>query len=110
MCKIVGIKMPEIPRAFIQHSQVRHVLCHTIDEFDCEEQAAIYYYCFMDLPVSEIAALTKLSQNHVASALALYSERLEAKLRLFKKAIPFSADDLLPVTEILSIEFWEKTV
>jgi len=104
------IEMPEIPRTFIRHTKVNQILCHTIEDFDYEEQAAVYYFCFLGLPISEIAALTQLSQPHVVGALTLYSERLKSKLDVFKKAVPHDADDLLPVSEILSTEIWENIV
>ena len=97
-------KMPPVPRAFINHPKIKYVLYHTINEFDFEEQAAIYYYCFIGLSVSKIAALTELTPNHVASTLNLYSEKLLLRLDIFKKAIPYDTDDLLPVSELLSLQ------
>ena len=95
------IEMPQIPKSFINHARIRSVLCHTIEEFAFEEQVAVYWYCFLALPISEIAELTELSQDHVAGALTLYSQRLSMKLNLFKKALHYDADDALPVSEIL---------
>jgi len=80
------------------------VLSHTIESFGCEEQEAIYVYCILDLPVSDIAKLTELSPNHVANTLMLYSERLAAKLSIFKRAVPYNESDMLPVSEMLLAE------
>ncbi|MCL2392644.1 MAG: hypothetical protein FWC66_08605 [Oscillospiraceae bacterium] len=95
------VEMPDIPSAFIKRDKIKLVLCHTAEEFGHEEQQALYLYCFLQIPVSEIAEKVDLSQNHVKSVLALYLERLTKKLDLFKKALPYDADDVLPVSEIL---------
>ena len=95
------IEMPGIPKAFIKRVKIKLVLCHTAEEFGYEEQQALYLYCFLKTPIEEIAEKVGLSQNHVKSVLVLYSERLANKLNLFKKAIPYDAGDLLPVSEII---------
>ena len=95
------VNMPKIPEAFIKHHKVKHVFFHIIDDFDYEEKVAIYFYCFENLPISQISGLTKLSQNHVASTLNLYSEKLVEKVQFFKETMPFNADELLTVREIL---------
>ena len=96
-----SLKMPEIPRAFINHEKVKHVLCSTIEDFDYEEQQAIYFFCFMGLPTKAISKAVKLTETHVVSVIGLYAERLASKLCLFKKALPYNADDMLQVSEIL---------
>jgi len=94
--------MPKIPRTFINHDRVRLLLYHLVDEFDYEERQALYFYCYLDdVSVSEIAEKVELSQLHVLSVLTLYSERLTSKLNFLKKAVPYDANDLLPVSEIL---------
>ena len=98
------LKMPEIPRAFINHVKVRHILCDTIEDFSHEEREAISAYCILEWPISEISEATKLTENHVVSVLGLYFERLESKLSLFKKALPYNDNDLLQVSEILFLE------
>jgi len=95
------LEMPKVPRAFIARSKVKLVLCHLAKDFGHEEQQALYFYCFLNKPISEIAEKVGLSQAHVVSVLGLYSERLTSKLDLFKKALPYDADDVLPVSEIL---------
>jgi len=95
------ITMPNIPEAFLKHDKVKHVFFHIINDFDYEERVAIYFYCFENLPISEIADLTKLSQDHVASVLTLYCEKLAGKVYFFKKAMPYSIDDHVTVREIL---------
>jgi len=93
--------MPQIPRAFINHSKVKHLLCEMIENFGYEERQAIYYFCFLDVSVSEISKVTELTESHIISVLSLYSERLECKINFFKKAMPCNVDDVLPVSEIL---------
>jgi len=101
--------MPEVPRAFITQGKVKLVLCHTVKDFGYEEKQAIYFYCFLNKPIGEIAEKVGLSQAHVVSVLGLYSERLTNKLDLFKKAIPYDPDDLLPVSEILLQDYvWNR--
>ena len=99
--------MPDVPRVYIEHPKIKYVLSHTIEEFDFEEKIAVYFYCFLDLPINEIAELTELSQSRVASVLGLYSERLKFKLGVFKKAISYDVNDMLPVSELLFLEFEE---
>ena len=96
--------MPKVPRGFIEHPKIKHVLSHTINEFAIEEQVAIFFYCFLDLSVGKIATATELSKTHVISVLGLYSEKLKFKLGIFKKAVPYDASDLLPVSELLVLE------
>ena len=95
------LEMPEVPRAFINHDKIKTILCHTAEEFGHEEQLALYFYCYLNASISEISEKVGLSQNHIASVIGLYSERLTSQLNLFKKAMPYDADDTLPVSEIL---------
>jgi hypothetical protein len=98
---LMQMEMPKVPRAFIKRGKVKLILCHIAEDFGHEEQQALYFYCFLDVPIDEIAEKVGLSQSHVASVLVLYSERLTDKLNLFKRAILYDANDLLPVSEIL---------
>jgi len=93
-------EMPKVPRAFIKRGKIKLILCHIAEDFGHEEQQALYFYCFLDVPIDEIAEKVGLSQNHIASVLVLYSERLTIKLDFFKRAIFYDANDLLPVSEI----------
>jgi len=95
------LEMPKVPRVFITHERIKFLLCHTAEEFGHEEQLALYFFCYLNASISEISEKTGLSQNHVASVLGLYSERLTNQLNLFKRAMPYDADDVLPVSEIL---------
>ena len=97
--------MPKVPRVFVEYPKIKHELCHTIEEFNFEEKEAIYLYSILNLPISEIAEITALSRTHVMGVLILYSERLRFKLGVFKKAISYNANDLLPVSEVLFLEF-----
>jgi len=90
-----------IPRAFIEHAKVKHVILHTIEYFDREEQQAIGYFYLSDLSVNDISKMTELTENHILNAMGLYSERLEAKIKVFKKCIPYDAQDMLHVSDIL---------
>ena len=97
----IPLNMPSIPRAFVNHSNAKLILCDTVEGFGFEEQQAIYFYCFLNEPISNIAEKVGLTQAHVASVLGLYSARLTGKLDLFKKALPYDEDDLLHVSELL---------
>ena len=96
------LEMPKVPRAFLNRTKVRLMLCDIAEEFGFEEQQALYYYCFLDVSIEEIAKRVGLSQKHVASVLGIYSERLTNKLDVFKKALPYDTNDLVSVSEILS--------
>jgi len=95
------IEMPKVPRVFINHARIKLILCHTAEEFGHEEQQALYFYCYLGASISEISEKVGLSQNHVASVLGLYSERLTSQLNLFKRAMSYDASDVLSVSEIL---------
>ena len=97
----IEIDMPKVPHAFMKHGKIKLMLCHIAAEFGFEEQQALYFYCFLDAPLGEISEKVGLSQTHIASVLSLYSERLTTQLNFLKKAVPYDADDLLPVSEIL---------
>jgi len=95
------IKMPDIPRAFVANNNAKRILAHAVDEFGFEEQQAIYYYCYLSMPIHGIAWLLELSELHVTSVLGLYKERVAALLDFFKKALPHDANDGLDIKEIL---------
>ena len=95
------LEMPKVPRVFIKHERIKFLLCHTAEEFGFEEQQALYFFCYLNAPLSVISEKTGLSQNHVASVLGLYSERLTNQLNLFKRTMSYDANDVLPVNEIL---------
>lgn len=95
------LKIPEIPRAFIEHAKVKHVLLHTIECFDREEQQAIGCFYYSDLPIEEISKLTELTENHILNVIGLYSERLESRINVFKKCMPYDATDMLQISDIL---------
>lgn len=92
---------PQIPRAFIEHAKVKHVLLHTIEYFDREEQQAIGCFYYSDLSINDISKVTELSENHILSVINLYSERLEARINVFKKCVPYDANDMLQISDIL---------
>jgi len=77
------------------------ILSATVNEFGHEEQCAIYYHHFMNLPLWSIARTVQLSEGHVVSAINLFAARLDEKLDFFKKVQPHDANDVLPVRDIL---------
>ncbi|MCL2392641.1 MAG: hypothetical protein FWC66_08590 [Oscillospiraceae bacterium] len=95
------LKKTNIPKAFIKNDDARWVLCDVISDFHREEKQAIYYCGVLDVSIEDVAERIQLSPNHVASALGLYSERLESKLCFFRKIMSYDEDDLLPIGEIL---------
>jgi len=105
-----GINMPQIPKAFMENSLISQVLRLTINEFNYEEKMIIFLYCFVKLPINEIAALTKLTPFRVVSTLVLYSERLEFKLDVFKKAVPYDTTNLISVGEMFDLENMEAAL
>jgi len=99
------VKMPEIPRAFLQHPKIKYVLIHTINDFSYEEKNAIYAYCIAEKSISEIADFTELTHNHVLSTLNLYSEKLSALLVFLQKTIPYDTKELVSVGQLLGAQF-----
>lgn len=95
------VTIPKIPRTFLKNFLISQVLYTTIDGFNFEEQNVIFLYCFVSLPISEIAALAELSEVHVVSILTLYSERLRFKLDIFKKSVPYDTADVVSVRDML---------
>ncbi|MCL2363649.1 MAG: hypothetical protein FWC71_03185 [Defluviitaleaceae bacterium] len=93
--------VPHIPRTFFDNADVTYVLNEAINGFQHEEKEAIYFHCVLGVTVSEIATITRLTQQHVYNTLNLYAERLETRLRFFKKFVPHDKDEVLPVGEIL---------
>lgn len=98
------ITMPKIPKAFIDNYPVSQILYLTINEFNSEEQAVIYLYCMIKLPISEITDLTELSHLHIISTLLLYSEKLAFKLGIFEKAVPHNINEFVSVGEMFELE------
>ena len=99
------INMPMIPIVFVTHSKIKHVFHQIIEEFNHEEQLAIYFYCLLELPANEIAKVIELSEKHVVSTLTIFSERLTSIINIFKKAFSFSTCDYLPISEAIFMEF-----
>jgi len=91
----------EIPRAFMGNDRIMRVLYSTIEEFENEEKQAIYFYYHLKLPLRAIACNLALSKMHIISTLGLYTERLASKIDLFKKALPYNADDTIQICDIL---------
>ncbi|MCL2363362.1 MAG: hypothetical protein FWC71_01725 [Defluviitaleaceae bacterium] len=92
---------PEIPKAFASHDKIMQVLCATVEDFSCDEQQAIYLYHHLEMSTPTIARILDLTEQHVTSALVLYTERLASKLELFKRVQPHDDDDMLHVRDIL---------
>jgi len=102
--KQIGSKVapvPQIPRTFFDNADVTYALNEIINGFQHEEKEAIYFHCVLGVAVSEIAFITRLSQQHVRTALNLYTERLETRLRFFKKFVPHDNNEVLSASEIL---------
>lgn len=94
----------KIPRSFISHSKISSVLLLTINEFNYEEQSVIYLYYLVKLPISEIATFTELTVMHVISTLVLYSEKLAARLSIFKKVLSYDENDMVSIKEMFELE------
>jgi len=93
--------MPQIPRSFINHADIRVVLDATLDDFGHEEKEAIFFFCALGAPVQDISTVTQLAPAHVVSTLNLYAARLESKLHFFKKFMPHNDTELLQAGEYL---------
>ena len=100
-CLQMQLSTSQIPREFIDHSRIGQVLHHVISEFNPEEQAVIYLYHLVKLPIDEIVTLTELANIYVVSILVMYSQKLTAKVELFKEALPYDKDNLVSVGELL---------
>jgi len=101
------VSAPKIPRAFVENFRIGQVLYLTINEFSFEDQAVIFLYCFVNLPISEAAKLTGLPASYIVGVLALYYEKLKLKLGIFKQAVPYDVTDLVSVKEMFEQEAWE---
>ncbi|MCL1788540.1 MAG: hypothetical protein FWG38_11185 [Defluviitaleaceae bacterium] len=99
-----GVAMPTIPKAFIDNDRIRQVLCYTASEFNYEEKRAIFLYCVVKLSIDEIATHVELPIPHVVSALVLYAQRLNFKLDVFKKAVPYDKAKQLSVMDLFERE------
>jgi len=96
--------VPRIPRAFINHDDVKVVLNDTINQFHHEEKEAIFFHCVLGANVQDISQATQLSPVHVASALNLYAERLESRLCFFRKFVPHNNEESLPASALLFLD------
>ena len=92
---------PLIPKSFTTHDKVMEVLYATVEDFNPEEQQAIYYHYYLELSPVTIARTMDLTEPHVISALGLYAERLATRIELFKRMLPHDEDDMLQTREIL---------
>ena len=93
--------VPKIPKAFMVHNNIMQILSTTVFEFGYEEQQAIYYHYFLDLPPGVIARVVQLSKKHVVNTLGLYAQRLEVKLDFFKRVQPYDENETVQVRDIL---------
>ena len=101
MTHALQLSQPEIPKAFLTHDRIMQILCATVEDFNAEEQQAIYYFHHLELSPRTIARTLQLTEQHVVSALGLYAERLTGKLELFKQVQPHNESDTLQVRDIL---------
>jgi len=91
----------QIPRAFSLHHKIMEVLYATVEEFNPEEQQAIYYHYYLELSPRTISKTLELTEQHVISALGLYAERLANRINLFKRTMPHDDNDMMQASEIL---------
>jgi len=95
----------KIPKVFLEHPKIKYLFHGLIDQFNFEEKRAIYFYYFSDKGIDEIIAVTDMTFTHVESVLQLYTERLEAKVKFFKKILPYNSNDQFSVSELLFSEY-----
>ena len=98
------IIMPMIPDTFVNHPRINKVLYMTLEEFDFEEQVAIYIFNYTKWSICAIEEYTKLSKEHIISALGLFTQRLMAKMKVFKSAVEHDGENLISVSEIFPQE------
>lgn len=80
------IRMPKIPEPFLDNARIASALYFTIEEFDFQEKALIFLYCYIGMTIYEVAALTKLAVSYVESILTVYAFRLKQRVDVFRKA------------------------
>jgi len=95
------IHTPEVPKSFARHPKVMEALYAIVEDFNFEEQQAIYYHHHTKLSPQTIANVLELTEPHVISALTLYAERLASRIDLFKRTLPHDADDTMQPGDIL---------
>ncbi|MCL2365309.1 MAG: hypothetical protein FWC71_11700 [Defluviitaleaceae bacterium] len=92
---------PQIPESFSFHPKIMEVLYATVEDFNCEEQQAIYFHYYMALSPCTISKTLELTELHVISALCLYAERLICRIDLFKRALPHNEGGYMQPCDIL---------
>jgi len=98
------IEIPQISESLLNNSLISQLLFMTINEFTFEEKTVIYLYCFVELPISEIANLTELDTSYIEGILTIYSERLAFKLGILKKAAFYDTSHQVPIKELFEME------
>lgn len=100
-------RKPTIPRAFVIHPRLKYTVYCIIEQFGHEEQQAIGYFYYEDnASIKDIARITELTENRVLGAICLYAERLNARLEFCKRVLPYDANDVLQITDILFHDVW----
>lgn len=97
------IVIPKIPSQFLNNPLISQVLASTLQEFNFEEQAAIFLYCVIDLPIKEISEKIELSILYVTSTLVLFSEKLSFKLGVFEGAVS-NVGSKVSIKELFQLE------
>ena len=102
------VAMPLIPKQFLDDLPIAKILASTINEYEMEEQAAIYLYCTIDLPIKDIAIMTALDELPVRDTLLRFSKNLSFKLETFKKIKKIkraSQRDKVSIRELFQVDY-----
>ncbi|MCL2353161.1 MAG: hypothetical protein FWC69_00860 [Defluviitaleaceae bacterium] len=98
------LKSIKIPKSFIDHDDIRYLMYDLLNDFNYEEKQAIYFYCILDVSISDVAKAVQLSKEYVIIVLNLYLEKLNIKLSFFKSFMYYEEEDFLLIDEMLLSE------
>ena len=97
----------KLPIIFIKSPSIREELHLTLYDFNIDEQVIIRMYYHIEMTVSEIARICKISPSYIVGSLIVYSERLKRRLDTINEDDAGDDNDLVDIKELFDAEFTE---